>query len=303
MAETNKTSLYVVEETTWGTIPGTNAETLRFTGDGLKINRNYLESAEIVDTRDTADVIPTNHNVSGTIDVEASYGNWDDLLEGLLYDEWTSDVLVNSTTPKSYSIERAMIDIDGGSVDAFLTVDGARIDTFNLAVEADQIVTAQFGLMGRRGQVNSTTQLGTKNARSANRILNATDDVSGIESESAGITGILGFTLECSNSHRILPAVGSTYPFRIAAGGFRAQGTIRRYFSSTLLYDEFISGDATDFEFTLTDGVNSYVFQLPAIRITDANILNQGRDGDIVAECTYTAFRDSSTGATLRITR
>ena len=303
MAETNKTSLYVVEETTWGTIPAGNAATLRFTGDSLKINRNYIESAQIVSTRDTADIIPTDHNVSGGISVEASYGNWDNLLEGVMSSDWTSDVLVNGTTPKSFSIERQMSDIDGAGTNSFITFDGCRIDTFELAVEAGAIVSAEFGVVGRRGQQNSTTQLGTKNAATTARILNATDDVETLESDSAAVTAVLGFTLSLSQSHRTLPAVGSTYPFRIAAGGFRCEGTIRRYFSSPKYLTEFISGAATDYTFTLTDSTNSYVFTVPVMRITDVAIANQGRDGDIVAECAFTAYRDTATGATLRITR
>jgi len=300
--KTNKTALYVVEETTWGTIPAGNAATLRTTGDSLKVDRNYIESGEIIQTRDTADVIPTDHSVSGGIDVEMSYGNVDALLAGMLGNNWTSDVLVNGIVEKSYSIERRMDDISG-TTDRFFTFDGCRVDTFELAVEAGQIVTASFGLLGRRGQSTATTNLGTKNAATTGRILNATDDVDDIESESAALTGVLGFTLSLSNSHRILPAVGSTYPYEIAIGGFRAEGTIRKYFESEVLYDDFITGAGTNFEFTLTDGVNSYLFQLPAIRITDAAVPNQGRDGDLIAECSFTAYRDSVSGATLRITR
>ena len=107
MTDTNRVSLYLLEETTWGTTPSSGAwETLRFTGESLTLNVDTANSAEIRSDRNIEDIIRTGENVSGDINFEFSHETFDSLLEGLMMSSFSSNALVNGTTLKSYSIEK-----------------------------------------------------------------------------------------------------------------------------------------------------------------------------------------------------
>ncbi len=80
MSDTNRVSLLYVKETSYGVPPATPAMNfLRFTGEGLKTNKETVSSDEIRADRRTADVIETGQSVEGDINGEVSMGTYEDL--------------------------------------------------------------------------------------------------------------------------------------------------------------------------------------------------------------------------------
>lgn len=65
-------------ETTFGVqVTGSNLQTLRVTGEGLKQNTESMQSNEVVAGRQIAAYVRNKVNVSGNIDFELSYGSFD----------------------------------------------------------------------------------------------------------------------------------------------------------------------------------------------------------------------------------
>ena len=79
MADTNRVQLKYIEETTWGTTPGTPTMTeIRMTSESLSYNIANIVSNEIRSDRQTTDLIQTGAEAAGGFNGELSYGSYDD---------------------------------------------------------------------------------------------------------------------------------------------------------------------------------------------------------------------------------
>lgn len=100
MSDTNRGSLAYVEEGTWAVDPGTGTKRtkLPITSESLAYDINYRKSATIRSDRQTTDLYATTGAVTGSINGELTYADWDDLIQGGMWaSEWTS-------TPTSESL-------------------------------------------------------------------------------------------------------------------------------------------------------------------------------------------------------
>lgn len=80
MSDTNRVSILYVKETSYGVPPVTpTMKFLRFTGEGLKTEKETVTSDEIRADRQNADVIETGQSVAGDINGEVSLETYDDL--------------------------------------------------------------------------------------------------------------------------------------------------------------------------------------------------------------------------------
>lgn len=84
----NLTQLRWIEETVYGTIPGTgNPNNIRNTGDTLAFSINKTESGEIVSDRMTTDLITVGASAAGAVNFELSYKEYDKFLLAALMDD------------------------------------------------------------------------------------------------------------------------------------------------------------------------------------------------------------------------
>jgi len=119
MSDTNRTGIYILEEVTWGTTPASALQELRITGESLGFVIDHMVSGEIRDDRQVTDLVQTGAECNGGINIELSYGTFDDLFEGALWNNWsstidldTSDVAVaqSGSTYTSAAIEGFVVD-------------------------------------------------------------------------------------------------------------------------------------------------------------------------------------------------
>lgn len=100
MSDTNRVLLAYVEETTFGVTPSGPAPTLqnmRYTGESLIQATDFVQSQEIRSDRQIPDHVRTGVRAEGDINLELSYGAYDDLLRAALQSAaWTSEVSVDS---------------------------------------------------------------------------------------------------------------------------------------------------------------------------------------------------------------
>ena len=94
-ASSNRTGLSRVKEATWGLTPATPALVpVRYTGESLDDGITTEKSKEIRADRMVSDLVITDAAVSGDINIEFSYGSFDDWLESAMMSAWAGTVAI-----------------------------------------------------------------------------------------------------------------------------------------------------------------------------------------------------------------
>lgn len=99
MTSANLVQLAYVTENTWGTTPSTpQMNLLRFTGESLNYDIDYVTSAEITPSRQPIDVVNVGYRASGAINLEMSAATFDDFVASVVCRPWTAlPMIVNVT--------------------------------------------------------------------------------------------------------------------------------------------------------------------------------------------------------------
>ena len=85
MSDADRVNMAFVEEVTFGVSPSASMDRLRFTSEGLNMETDTVQSAEITSDRTVKDLIRTNIRGAGDINVELSYDVIDDFLQAALF--------------------------------------------------------------------------------------------------------------------------------------------------------------------------------------------------------------------------
>jgi hypothetical protein len=151
MADSNRTQIAYVQESTWGVTPGSppTMKELRFTGESLNKNIQTIISDEIRSDRQIIDLIKTSQENAGAINFELSYATYDDFFLSALYaSAWSTPLTTSATTISASSVDNSINRASG----SFIT-DGVVAGTF--------IKTAGFATAANNGfaRVVSVTAL------------------------------------------------------------------------------------------------------------------------------------------------
>lgn len=303
-ANASETRLAYVTESSFGVTPvSPSFQNLRFTGESFNIDRENVVSDEIRPDRNIPDLIQVGGGASGGFDFELSYGSFDDMLEGVLQGQWTTNVLKNGIIQPFFTFEKT---IEQGATDSFLRYTGCAIDTMTLNIAAQQIVTGSMTIMGKGGTASNTALSGaTYGAATVTEVLDAASsfaqlDVGGVSPEPT----IMSITLNTTNNLRMRPYVGSVESAEIGKGRFNTTGTVEMYFDTLAAYQDFLSGTASLLSFTIGKSAGSrYTFDIPRLKWTTAEIVATGNDTDIMASMGFQAVYDSGEDCALKITR
>ena len=276
MTDTNRVSLYVLPETTWGPPHPQrgNFEELRYTGESLVFNVETASSSQIRSDRNVSDVVRTQASTSGDVQFELSYGSFDTLLEGLMMGSWATDVLKNGTTLKSFSIEKYF-----EGLNKYHTFKGLRVSSMSLDLGAGDMVTGSFAFLGKGiATGTSSASTGTPTAANSNSIFNAVDNVTVLkEGGSTYSDKVMSLSLNVENNLRANQSVGSLEATRIGFGQFNVSGAACRFTSRTkACLTSLLTALIAASSFTLSDGTNSYNVLIPKVEYTAANVTAGG---------------------------
>lgn len=97
VASSSLVALSYAEETTWGVTPAGPLKELRWTGESLALTTTSEVSAEVRADRQVPDVVRTGVDIQGDINIELSFGTFDDLLEGALLSSWSAPLAIAGT--------------------------------------------------------------------------------------------------------------------------------------------------------------------------------------------------------------
>jgi hypothetical protein len=177
----SRVQLRAKPEATFGTVPGTgNHYAVRLTGESLKYAVQTTTSQEIRSDRQIADLILTGAGASGGVNFEWSFGEYDDLLQGVLFGTWgnlagtTGETTITATfaattitaatgTPFTNIIAGQWVRVSG-AVNAqnngwfkVVTPTSATVLTFAAATFTAEVSTANVKVQASRLK-NGTTQ-------------------------------------------------------------------------------------------------------------------------------------------------
>lgn len=211
-------------------------------------------------------------------------------------------VLKNGSTPKSFTLERTLLDL---SPSAYFRFKGMQANGFSLTCATKEIVKGSFDFLGMSGEAAEAAIAGaTYLDATTGEVMDAASGFAGFSV--AGLPGVhvSSLSLDATNNLRAPTAAGSVDALGIGAGRFELSGSLEAYFENIELYEAFLDGDATALEFTLGQTTNEkYTFTIPRLKFETGTVQAQGNDSDIMASMTYRGLYDSVNGCTLMIER
>lgn len=303
MVDSSQTRLAYIAESTYGTTPATPTfKNLRFTSEAFKPGIQYVSSNEIRADRNVPDLTQVGSDAGGSFGIELSYGSFDDLLEALLCGTWSTNILVNGVTDRSFTFEKFF---EAGATDQYHRYTGAKVNTMSLEARAQQMVTGSFGVMAK-GLTSAQTIISgaTYTAANTNPVINAAANFANLAMTGVTSPSIMGIRLDMTNNMRQQPVVGSIQSKGIGTGRFVVTGEIEAYFDNAQMLDLYLNNTSTDLTFDL-GGASSlkYRFFLPKIKFSDADITAGGNDQDVMAKLPFQAIYDTTTAGSIKITR
>lgn len=309
MANGSRHSMRYVAETVYGQTPATPAfKMIRHTGTTLGLSKESLQSEELRDDRQIADFRHGAYQVGGDVNIELSYGSFDELLEAVLLGTWEvdspavgTDRLKAGVTRRSFTVERFFGDI--------LTADkpyhrftGVELNTLSLAINANAMITGSFGVLGQNMVTATTAITGATYAPATTT--SPLDSFTGTLNEAGTpIAVITEISLSIENGLEARYVVGSKQSIRPSIGRSNVTGQVTAYFENSALLDKFINETESSIVFTLPDGAgNELTFTLPRIKYTGGQPDVDG-EGPITLAMPFQALLDDTTDTNIMIDR
>jgi hypothetical protein len=296
-ADSSRAQLSYVAETVVGTTPSNPVmQQMRMTGESLNGSRASSSSAEIRADRNTADLVTTAETSSGEINIELSPGSYDEFLAAALQGSWTSSVLKNGTTRKSFSILKQFTDVNK----SFL-FKGCEVSTLSLNMAQGGFVTGSFGIMSR-GNTETLPAGVTYTAAGTTPVFNLTQHMSPIAIGGQSANGVQSFSLALNNNAREQRQIGSKDLAGVGMGTLSLTGSITVYFQdASAINAAYDSDSAVPLSFSLTNAGGGYDFLLPAVKFSNRTIVAGAINQDVVMTLQFTATYDELYGAMIQI--
>ena len=214
----------------------------------------------------------------------------------------SSSRLVNGTTPRSFSIEKGLLDVN-----QFFMFRGMNASKLSLSFQSGSIVTGSLDFMGKDSVRGTVTGMpGSPVASAAYDVVNAVTGVGSLMENGVAMSGtfIKSLKLDIDNKLRGQDAIGVYGYAGIAPGTLAVSGEMEVYLSDGALYDKFVNNTVSSVNWTMKDGSgNGYAIALPKIKYSDAKVQAGGLDQDVMLSLPFTALMDSVTGKSVILDR
>lgn len=216
--------------------------------------------------------------------------------------------IVNGTTLKSFSLERKYDDLSN----IYATYAGCCVNSFNLAVSAESIITGSLGILAK-SETSRTSSFGSGyTAAGSNPVMNAVDNLdlvlldlpgSGLGTGASSRVSINSLSFALQNNLRNRMVVGSVGPVSIGTGACNVTGTLQMYFADSTAIDKYLSFNSCNLAFVMNDGANSYLVDFPQIKFTSGQRVAGGQNQDCIVDLGFTAYRHATQDCTIRIAK
>jgi hypothetical protein len=226
-----------------------------------------------------------------------------DMFEAALQGTWSTNVLKNGATPKSFTFEET-IDVGGGSF-CYARAQGCYINQMSLSLAARQSARGTFNMMGQMEALDTAIITGaTYTAPNTNNMETAAS-VANLSVIGLGTPPkIRGLTLNIDNNLRLRPKVGSLYTEEFGVGQCDVTGTMDAYFESNALYAQVLAHGGGALSFTVGAVTNKkYTISMPNVVFLNGARQIGGKNDDVMIQIPFRARLDAGIAASLSITR
>jgi hypothetical protein len=311
MSDSSRTRIIYKTEASFAETPGANPATtlLRFTSESLDHRNTTVISEEIRPDRQRSDLILTGYDAAGDINQELVYGGaFDTWIQAVLCGTWTSDVLHNGTTDRSFLIEKGFNDIA-----KFISLRGATLNQLSFDISSRKQVTFKTSWMAAQGYVSGTSVAGTTAPTAAidNEVMRAGDLIALIDGGTSNIAlngeKVKRITFDVNNNLRPHELATAYQSDNFGRGVMNITGTLETYLTDSVIYGAMKSNSLCELCFTVKDPSlatnNAYKFLFPKIKLAQAPTPIGGVDSDVMEVVTWQALYDAGVGYTVEITR
>lgn len=309
MANGSRHSMRYVAETYYGVTPAAPAfKPIRITGTTLALSKESLQSEEIRDDRQIADFRHGARQTGGDVNVELSFGSFDDLLEAVTLGAWVVDGGGSGIGRLKAGIQRRSFTVERFFGDLLITdkpyhrFTGVEFNTLALAINANAMITGTFGVLGKGFATDTAIIAGATYGTPTTT--SPLDSFTGaLQEAGAPIAVITEIQLNIENGLEARFVVGSKDTIRPSLGRSNVSGTLTAYFEDSLLLDKFINETESSIVFQLPDAAgNKYMVTLPRIKYNGGQPDVDG-DGPITLSMPFQALLDATTETNIIIDR
>lgn len=301
-AQGSRTNFSFITEVTAGTTPAGNFQEIPVTSHSLDLVKEVVTGNDISIMDETER--HGNRMVQGDISVDMRADAYDSLLESALRSTWDNtpvgpDELKIGSSAKSFTFEDAATDID-----QYQLYTGCQVNTLNVSIAPNQMVSTTFGIMGYNKSISGTGK--TLDSVSTNQPFDAySGDLligdAGGSGSSVQVTAV-DFTL--TNNLENAFVIGETDPQCLVRGRTEVTGTFTAHFLDEALINRFLNETETLLDISVNDPTsgNEYSFVFPRIKVNSASAILEG-PGMRLVQMEFRALRDDTEGTSLIIER
>lgn len=212
--------------------------------------------------------------------------------------EMVGKTLSVGTTLKTMTLQRAFRDLT-----LFEKYRGVSVNTLQLQVQPEQLVTGTVGLLGMVPEaMNGTALDASPTAAGTSNPFSSFVGTLGLGGLTVGI--VTGITLDINNNRSLSPVLFSKYSPDVYDGDFILTGTLTAHFANSTYYNAFINETELACAFRLDDpdGTNFVGFGMPRIKFT-GNTKNPPQRGPVIEEIPFEALEGLTGDSALHIHR
>ncbi|WP_444941250.1 phage tail tube protein [Microbulbifer sp. ZKSA004] len=300
MADGSQHSMAYTAESTYGVTPGSPSfKAIRNKGTTLGQDIEGSIDEELRDDRQIVDYDCTGKNLGGDININFSYGSFDDFLEAVTMGTWENDKLTTGKTRRSFTIERRFGDITDK---AYHRYRGCEINALNLSIAPRARVTGSLTVLSKDLTLGVSSLPGsTYTAATTSEVFKSFRGV--VQEGSTDLAVATEITFSLNNNLEPRWVIGSETTDEPGVGRSNVSGQMSVYFKNSTLLEKFLNQEASSLKFSLVDAAgNTYVFTLPRIKYTGGKVDVSG-EGAIILPLPFQATYDPTEGTNLTIER
>lgn len=210
-----------------------------------------------------------------------------------------SATAANGIAKRSFTFEKFFQDL----TNVFENVYGCVPGGMNLTIATESIMTGDFQFVGAFAESNAATVgTGANIAATGTDVLAAVDEIVALyEGDTLAAFTATEVSISINGNARTRINLGENSASSFGLGSLEVTGTITAYFSTVAMFDKYLNGTESALAFVVKDEAgNHLVIDLPRIKFTDGQRLGGGENTDIMAELTFTAFRDAAEDISIR---
>jgi len=213
--------------------------------------------------------------------------------------------ITNGVALSTFALEKNFQDAVSGH--QFEINNGMAIDRLRLEIPVDNIVTGTFGLLGKKSaSASATAGTGSNTASAQNQVDTGVDNALAIlEGPAYTAQGTVSANFELQNNLRTRQQLGTLGPVSLGTGTVNVTGQHRAYYTDKGIIDKANNQTVSALAYVLEQsaGSNAVVFDFPSIKYSAGKRVTPGINQDVIADMTWTAFRNATEGITSRIVR